>query len=177
MHTLIIGRTKSGKSALAKMLGSNLRASGYEVLAFNPIGERGYTRVDDFGCQAASWESDNPERFVSEVINRLSQKRKRFLIIDECHEFFSRGSDANTWLGTKGRHYGLNCILISQRGALINPTIRSQCGTLYLFMCSLTDAKFLADEYGNVKLARATTLKPKEFFKVSENSLTFSKLP
>jgi DNA helicase HerA-like ATPase len=179
MHSLIIGRTFTGKSALAKMTGAELRKQGYEVLAFNPTGERGYMRPDDEhdNIQAAEWESSDPEIFAREILQRLQTPKKRFIIIDECHEFFSRGDCAYLWIGTKGRHYGLNVIGISQRGALVNPTFRGMCATLYLFACSATDAKFISDEFGNPKLREATSLPPKHFYKIRHNELTFHKLP
>lgn len=174
-HRLIIGRSLSGKSGLAKQIGSRLRLQGFPVLAYNPTKEKGYTREDAYGCVAADWESADPYEFVEKVVEiRKSQKYKGkpiFLVVDEAHSFFERSGTARALLGTEGRHYGLNIIAVTQKGQLINPTFRSQCHTIYLFACSLTDAKFMADEFGNKDLMQAPKLPQGKYFK-----LTFDKI-
>lgn len=144
-HYLIIGRTLSGKSALAKQIGSQMRLQGAEVLAWNPTLERGYAREDDFGCIAAEWETDDPNELIAEIQERYNKEKKsRVIIIDEAHEL---PSDLN-WLTTKGRHYGLTIIAISQRGAALNATFRTQIGTWYVFKCSGLDMKMVEEETG-----------------------------
>lgn len=174
MHRLIVGRTRSGKSALAKQLGSQLRIQGHEIFAFNPTGEPGYTRKDEYGCIAADWETPDPVAFHDACVARLAENAGRFfIIVDEAHEFFARsGAGDFLWVGTRGRHYGINIIAISQRGAAINPTFRGQCSTLYCFQCSLTDARFLSDEYGCVELQDAPTLPAGTCLKIENNTVT-----
>lgn len=144
-HSLIIGRTLSGKSALAKQIGSRLRIKGAEVLAYNPTLERGYTREDQYGCIAAEFETDDPQELIEEISRRYNKEKKsRILLLDEAHEL---PSDLN-WLTTKGRHYGLTIIAISQRGAALNATFRTQIATWYVFRCSGLDMKMVEDETG-----------------------------
>jgi hypothetical protein len=172
-HILIVGRSLSGKTGLAKALGSAMRRRGEEVLALNPTCERGFTRRDEFGNAAAEWETHDAELFSREVARRINAAQKRrWLIIDEAHEFFDRGNSPNKWIGTRGRHNGLNLIVVTQRAAELNPTVRGQLGEVYLMACSLTDAAFLADLYGCKELAAATTLKPGEFYHRRGNELT-----
>lgn len=149
VHRLIVGKTLSGKSALAKQLGSELRLNGAVVIAFNPTKEKGYTVKDDYGCIAADFETYNPDVFMNMVLSeRLKHANPIFLIIDEAHEFFTRAGCQNLWLGTRGRHHGFNIIAITQRGQAINPTFRSQVGDTYIFNTSVKDAKFIADDIG-----------------------------
>ena len=166
MHTLIVGRTLSGKSALAKQIGSEFRRRGIECLAFNPTREAGYTRRDNYGCAAAEFETNDPEEFREEILNRIEKEKKiRYIIVDEAHEFFARTDNNDTvWIGTQGRHYGLNVIAITQRGAQINPTFRSQCANLYLFQCSRLDAEYMFNEFGYVELRDAMRMPIGEYY-------------
>ena len=177
MHTLIIGRTGSGKSALAKQIGSSLREKGYTVLAFNPTLEKGYTRRDSFGCAAADFETDDADIFEARVVEEIKNKKTFFAIVDEAHEFFTRSDCKYLWIGTRGRHHGINLIAITQRGALINPTIRSQCASVYVFKCSLTDAKFIADDFGDKELADATKLNKFHYYHLTIDGIDKGKLP
>tara|TARA_Y100000296_G_scaffold25677_1_gene30172 strand:+ start:735 stop:1280 length:546 start_codon:yes stop_codon:yes gene_type:complete len=169
MHTLIVGRTFSGKSALAKRMGSHIRVSKVEVLAYNPTGEKGYTERDSFGCAAADWETADPQEFIDEVTERVNTSpKKRILIVDEAHTLFAKkeGADYN-WLATRGRHYGLSVIAITQKATELNTTFRGQCDTVFLFRCSLTDAKFIADEYGDAQFRECTQLPRGTYMKIS----------
>lgn len=165
-HSLIIGRTESGKSALAKQIGSHARLAGAEILAWNPTLERGYAREDSYGCIGAEWETDCPEELVDELNRRyLKEKKSRILIIDEAHELPRELS----WLTTKGRHYGLTIIAVTQRGAALNSTFRTQCGTWYVFKCSGLDMDMVQKETG-IKIPKnegGSTLEQFEYLKIS----------
>jgi len=174
-HSLIIGRTLSGKSALAKQIGSQLRLQGAECLAYNPTLERGYAREDEYGCIAAEYETDDADELINEIVSRYKkEKKKRILLLDEAHELPS----SLNWLTTKGRHYGLTIIAISQRGAALNATFRTQIGTWYVFRCSGLDMKMVEDETG-VKIpkdAQGAALKQFEYLKITINGVEKKKL-
>lgn len=169
-HRLIIGRTLSGKSALAKQIGSELRLHGAEILAWNPTLERGYAREDDYGCIAAEWETDNPDELIQEINTRYNKEKKsRIIIIDEAHEL----PPELKWLTTKGRHYGLSIIAISQRGAALNATFRTQIGIWYVFKCSGLDMKMVEDETG-IKIPKdlqGAQLQQFEYLKITINGV------
>lgn len=152
--------------------------AGEEVLAFNPTLERGYAKIDSYGVAGAEFETNDDDTFEHEIIKRfnLDKNKRRFLIIDEAHEFFSRKGCQFLWLGSRGRHYGFNIIAVTQRGASIHPSFRSQCSVLYLFQCSLTDAKFLSDEYGEPALSDAPRMPRGEFQKIDHMGLTTGKV-
>jgi hypothetical protein len=176
MHVLICGRTESGKSTLAKELGSELRLAGEEVFAYNPTLELGYTHRDDHGRAGAGWEHHDPDVFAAEIARRIATPQRRWIIVDEAHEFFTRGDCQHAWIGTRGRHYGLNVIAITQAGQQLHPTVRGQCGTLYLFPCSLNDAAFLANQFGKRQLEDVVNLPNGSYFKVSRGLLTSGRL-
>ena len=174
MHKLILGQSFTGKSALAKQLGTALRAQGQVVIAYNPTREAGYTARDAFECQAAQFESSDPEKFVAEI-NRLHREghNKIFLIIDEAHEFFTRKDCAYSWIGTRGRHYGLTVIAITQRAANINVTFRSQCSTIYAFRANKSDMEFLREEFWHRDLSADDLKLPDgEYLKISKDGIS-----
>lgn len=175
-HRLIIGRTGSGKSRLAKQIGSRLRLAGETVIAFNPTGEDGYTREDTFGHIAAEWESWDDKEFTKKLRSEISKKNRLFVIIDEAHEFFTRSQCENLWIGTRGRHYGINIIAITQQGQQINPTFRGQCAEIFLFACSRLDATFMSNEMGSRELEDAVRLPVGTCYRLSGNDIEIIKV-
>jgi len=178
MHSLIIGRTRTGKTSLALELGSEARLAGIEVLGFNPLAQAGFTRRNERGQVACDWETDDAEDFLDEVAIRCGDDpRMRFLIIDEAQDFFPRAGGAERlWLATQGRHDGLNLIIVTQRAVAIHPTVQAQCSTVYAFACSLKDAQFAANEFGAAELAAAPELPPGRFLKRTPDGLTRGRL-
>lgn len=179
MHTLILGQSFTGKSALAKQLGTTLRSKGHMVIAFNPTLENGYTRKDAFDCIAADYETDNPDNLIREIHRLYAENthKKIFVIIDEAHEFFTKGNCAHEWVGTKGRHYGLHVIAITQRAALINTTFRAQCSTIYAFRSNKTDMEFVKDEFWHYKLTPdKLNLPDGEYIKIGKGGVFFGNI-
>jgi len=120
-------------------------------MAYNPTRETGYTKKDNFGCIAADFEHHEAKEFERAVRNEVSKGTHKniYVIVDEAHEFFTRGDCETKWMGTRGRHYGLHIIAITQRAAEINVTFRGQCSTIYVFRSNLTDTKFITNEFHN----------------------------
>lgn len=177
MHQLFVGRTRSGKSSLCKEICSELRLGGEEVLAYNPLGEKGWTRRDEYGRAGADWESADLDEFLAECERRgTKHPRRRFVAVDEAHELFTRADCDAKWLATRGRHYGFNLLLVTQRCAELNVTARTQCLPIFVFQSSLTDAKLLADEFGRRELLDAPTLQKGEFYKVDDHGISRHKL-
>lgn len=174
MHTLILGQSFTGKSALAKQLGTSLRAKNQIVIAFNPTKEAGYTIRDSFDCQAAQFESDNPDAFVRELTRLVGERHpKIFCIVDEAHEFFSRNGGQYDWIGTKGRHYGIHVIAITQRAAMISTTFRGQCSTIYAFRSNRTDMEFLREEFWHTGMTKEDfNLQPGKFVKITPQGVS-----
>lgn len=146
-------------------------------MAYNPTKETGYTRQDDYSCIAADWETDDAEKF-EDCVRKVAASGKYpliYLIIDEAHEFFPQGSKCATkWMGTRGRHYGLNIIAITQRAAEINVTFRGQCSTIYAFRSNLTDTKFIANEFYHSGVdEKSLALDNGKFIKIQGRSVSF----
>lgn len=145
-------------------------------MAYNPTKETGYTRLDDFGCLAADWETDDAKEF-EKTVRKVAASNKYpiiYLIIDEAHEFFPKGDCETKWMGTKGRHYGINVIAITQRAAEINVTFRGQCSTIYAFRSNLTDTKFIANEFYHSGVdEKSLSLDNGKFIKIQGRSVNY----
>lgn len=174
MHSVIVGRTETGKTTLAKKLGRALVDRGQIVIAYNPLGDGAFTKPDEHGAVASRGEFVNVGDFMREAHRELlsSKAQPVFLIIDEATTFFEKVNCDRAWLATRGRHHGVNLILICQHFTRLNPEVRGQCPVLYLFACGLTTASVCADEYGHKELAEAPQLKPGHYYRRDPNGLT-----
>jgi len=150
-HVLILGMTESGKSTLAKSLCAEAKKRELGTLVLDPLAD-------------PDWCADYQTRNASEFLQVVKNSESCAVFIDESGESVGRYNDEMFWLATRGRHYGHICHFISQRGQQISKTVRDQCGRLYLFNCSLSDAKLLADEWNKEELRKAHTLAKGEFF-------------
>lgn len=159
-HSKIIGMTESGKTTLAKQLSKEYQQRKIPVIVLDPLGDPGWSDNPD---SEYFYQTDNKAVFLSAV--RAS--RSCAVFIDEAGESVGQYDREMYWLATRGRHYGHNCHFLAQRAQQIAKTVRDQCGRLYLFNCSLDDAKTLANEWNKPELKEAYTLKQGEFFAVS----------
>ena len=153
-HAIILGMTESGKTTLAKKLAAGYRARGIGVLVCDPLNDPG-------------WEADYRTTDSAQFMDTVRRSRSCAVFIDESGEVVGKYNDQMFWLATRGRHYGHNCHFITQRGSQLAKTVRDQAGRLYLFNCSLDDAKILANEWNKPELKSANTLRQGEFFAVS----------
>lgn len=154
MHTLIVGRTKTGKTWLSKIIAQKLQAEGYKVLVLDGMHDPGWREVSDF------YTTD-----LHEFLEVAYKSRSCFLFIDEAGNFCGLHDTDSYWLSTQARHWGHSTFFITQRATQIAPTVRYQCDRLCLFRCAKTDSKVLADEFNEPILVTANTLKKLEFFR------------
>lgn len=142
----------SGKTTLARALAVQARKAGIGVLVLDPL--------------CSTWEcdfvTDNPDRFLQV----FWASKNCLAIIDEAADCVGRYDDAMRATATRGRHSGHSVIFISQRGADLNLTVRSQCADLYLFTSNYRDCDTLALEFNCPDLKAGTQLKQGEYFAV-----------
>ncbi len=150
-HSLILGMTESGKTSLAKQLAASYKARGIGVIVLDPMHDPGWN---------ADFQTDNQSEFMEVFFN----SRRCMVFIDEAGESVGQYDKLMTKTATKGRHWGHCVHYISQRGAMINKTVRDQCRHLFLFASSLDDSKIYAREFNKPELTEATTFGPGEFF-------------
>lgn len=150
-HVLILGMTESGKSTLAKQLCGEAKKRQLGTLVLDPLND-------------PDWQADYQTRDPAEFLRVVKNSESCAVFVDESGQSVGRFDTEMFWLATQGRHFGHMCHFISQRGQQIAKTVRDQCGRLYLFNCSLSDAKMLADEWNKEELRQAHTLEKGEFF-------------
>lgn len=150
-HSLILGQTESGKTCLGKQLaGAHLQA-GKLVLVLDPMNDPGWP---------ATYKTTDPQVFLEYVWANQSAH----VFIDESGKMVGRYDDEMERTATEGRHFGHSLYYLSQRGAQLNTTVRSQCRHLFLFQMHLDDCKQLAKDFNSPELLKASTLPQFEFF-------------
>lgn len=158
MHCIILGIGGMGKSTVAFKLAQQHVDRGEGVLILDPNNDPGWPA----GANVRKLTGDGaPLRFLA-----LAKRSIRCaLFIDEAGESIGRGKHAAElkWLTTRCRHWGHRSYIIGQRAQLVEPTVRSQCTTGYVFRQSVMDAKILANDFADDALLRASSLGVGEF--------------
>jgi hypothetical protein len=140
--------TESGKSTLAKRMAHRYHDHNEVPLiildSLNdpewPQGERVFQTTD-------------PDEFL-----RVFWSSKRCAcFIDEAGDAVGRYNTVMHRTATRGRHWGHSVHYISQRGVQIAPTVRDQCGHLFLLTSSVKDGKVHADEWNRPELLECNT--------------------
>ena len=159
MHTLIIGQTESGKTTLAVRLSEKYQQAGWKVAVLDPLRDE-------------RWRADFLTTDDHEFLAVAKASRSCMLFVDESGQTIGRYQESMFWLATMARHWGHCSHFLSQRAQQVSPTVRTQCGRLFLFNCSATDAKILADEWNKPELREANSLAKGEYFSVSRFAAT-----
>jgi len=147
----------SGKTTLAKRLAASLHNKDKTVLVFDPLGD-------------PDWICDFQTKDFEEFLRVCKMNRSCFLFVDESSTSCGQHDKEALWLATMSRHWGHSSTFIAKRTPLISTTIRYQCGELFLFSCSLTDAKLLSDDWNKAELREAHNLGKGEYFRCSRFS-------
>lgn len=153
---LIVGASETGKSLLAKSIARDLESKGLRVTVFDPV-------LSVWSEKAEVTEAES-EFFVL-LSDAHAAGYKQAVFVDEADTLLSIAHKQNHWLLTRGRHYGLMVHVITQRPALVAPTVRGMCNQLFLFRSSKDDAKLLAQDFAHDGLLTAPELKQGEFLR------------
>jgi len=144
MHSLILGMTESGKTALAKKLVKEFKAKGIYCISLDPLSD------PSWGCD---FITNDPDKF-SQV---WKSSRGCAVFIDEAGTV-GKFSETINEAATKGRHWGHSFFFLSQRATQIEPLVRDQCGALFLFRSGLQSRKTLAEEFDAPQLLESVEM-------------------
>jgi hypothetical protein len=153
-HALILGMTQSGKTTLAKKLATMYRDNGVGVLVYDPLSD-------------PDWDCDYKSSDLDEFLATLWNSRSCAVFIDEAGDVAGQHDKEVQKTATRGRHWGHRMHYISQRGTMINRTIRDQCSNLFLFATALEDVKIHAAEWNKPQLREAANFNQGDYFSVS----------
>lgn len=164
-HTLILGITSSGKTTLATdELVPLYKSQGTPVVVLDPDlrQEWGVPNLNDIKKGEAitvGVMTDDPEKFLE--ICKTNQSCALF--IDESGQTIGRYAGQMQWVATNSRKWGHKAHFITQRATQLDPTIRAQCTSIFLFKQSVDDAKILSREFVAPELMGASNLKTGEY--------------
>ena len=153
-RVFIVGASETGKSLLAKSVAREMDARGEIVTVYDPV-------LSDWSENA--FVTDNPDLFFEELAKVHSGGNPQLVFIDEADTLLSISEKQNHWMLTRGRHYGFTTYVITQRPALVAPTIRAMCNELFCFQISKDDAKLLAGDFAHEGILQAPELRQGEF--------------
>lgn len=137
-HKLFVGKTSTGKSSMAKLLAKKAQKKGVAVYVYSTL------HSTEFGNAKVITDFI---KFIKLVFDRNAVG---IFIIDEADLVFKNRvwADMLETALTKGRHFGSDIFLITQRPAMIDKTARSQCSTLYCCRIAGDDKKAVEKSFG-----------------------------
>lgn len=157
LHRAIYGRTRSGKTFLAKMIAADCRRRGIRLAILDPLNDPGWP----------TGKGDFVTRHRDEFKHFIRTEQRRLIIIDESSAALDRYDPTDDWPATMGRHLGHLAIFIAQRPQQISPTVRGQCEKIYCFALAGKDARLLADEFGRPEILKCANYSAGEFQELS----------
>lgn len=156
-HSLILGMTLSGKSTLAKALARRYAFSGIGILVHDPMGD------PEWPTGESGFRTSDTDEFLAAFF----ASRSCAVFVDEAGDSAGQHDKEMQKTATKGRHFGHRVHYISQRGTMINRTIRDQCSHLFLFATALEDCKVHSREWNRPELMEASKFVQGDYFHVT----------
>lgn len=117
----------------------SLSRKGIAALVCDPTGEK-------WPCY---WQTDNPDRFLQAVFNC----RRCALVVDEAGEVIGHHNKAMQYIATRARHQDHSAFFVAQRARMVPPNVRGNCHYLAALSQTPPDAKILAEEFNQPRLA------------------------
>lgn len=168
-HNLIVGMTGCGKTSLIKYeIIPRFKAAGIKSAVLDPIGDPGFN---------ADYQTKNSNEFLQFAF----REKGYILIVDESGQAIGQYDRPMRALATTVRHKGNFSFFACHAVTTLPPVIRSQCGNVFLFQCSRTNWKMIADDWDQPDVLKLDKLGAGEFYivpkfgEISRGRIDFSK--
>jgi len=157
-HTLVIGKTGSGKTTLIRQIAKTAQNKGTQLLVLDPTPAN-----DQWG---ADYVTDDPHEFLQVVFANT----RCLCIVDEAGSMIGRfGKDKND-LATRSRHMGHSVIFITQDVKSLDNIVREQVRDVIVFRVGRKRAAELAEDFADDNLKMAGELVSGEcLIKIGDN--------
>lgn len=142
LHTAYYGVTQSGKTTLARRIARDLSEKGHVIIVHDPVG----TLTLGGGWPESAIICGDEEELLSVLED--DECPAAHVFIDEAGDVFGHTQRYNSWLATKGRHFGLYLHIITQRPKMILPSVRNQVGRSYVFRLARDDMREVGADNG-----------------------------
>lgn len=161
MHSLIVGRTASGKTCFAKTVIHHMRQKGIKSLVLDPLRD---------GDWNADYQTHNGAEFLKTAF--APDTMRCLLVVDESGQAVGRHNPQLERIATQSRHKGHQAIFCVQQVTQLSPVIRDNCETLILFASNMRACETLADQYGRTReeidaIRSAATFEKGQYLRVS----------
>ena len=147
-HILYCGVTMTGKTTLARSHAQILVDAKYEVLVYDPVG----TDTANGNWPDGAKVMTTPEEF-HECIDDLPEggdpEHPVFFFVDESADIFGHSMTEAHWIARRIRHDEVYLRLIVQRPMMLHPSVRTQCGYVYMLRLSRQDAALICADMGH----------------------------
>lgn len=151
--------TESGKTTLAKRLAARYHQHEIPVLVLDSLNDPGWCPADTRD-HTLFFQTTDPDEFLKVFWS----SRRCVAFIDEAGDAVGRYNLVMQRTATRGRHWGHSVHFISQRGVQIAPTVRDQCGHLFLLTSSIADGRVHANEWNRPELLQCNALGKGNYF-------------
>lgn len=145
MPDMYVGTTLSGKTTLARFNARNVSTRDL-VIVRDPVSTTA-TAGGDWGERAEVYSDD--EKFFERLTELIQEGKSAFVFVDEAGDLFDTSHHENAWLATRGRHYGFHVSFIAQRSKMLAPSVRNQCGRIFMFRLAPQDRRDIFIDTGH----------------------------
>lgn len=152
---LIVGKSGSGKSSLAKCIARDKLARGFAVGVYDPMRDewpatfKTHKRLDFLDWMARNYEL------------------KKWLCVDESGAGIGKHDWAFDWLCTTGRHLACaHTAFVCHKMEQLSRVLLGQLDIKWIFKQEIQDAKQLADRYGDKELLNTAYMPRFEFYRI-----------
>jgi hypothetical protein len=154
---LIIGKSGSGKSSLAKAIARDKLTRALAVGVYDPL------RYEDW---PHTFQTHERSKYCDWVLRNYHLRK--FLVIDESGAAVGKFDWFFDWICTTGRHLGCaHTTFVCHKLEQLSRLVQGQTDVKWIFRTDVKDARQLADMHGEPELVGASQLPRFHFYRIA----------